>query len=76
MIEVPRKSVLRFFGHSLISNSEDGGTELVCEERNARMRRGKSAQNDIVVIFFTIESSAPKRIDGSGLMTDTDQKSR
>src|SRR6266566_5727042 len=57
LIEVPRKSVLRFFGHSLISNSE-GGAGLVWEGSDASIRRGTvRTQNHIIVILFT--SSPP-----------------
>src|SRR6266581_5678275 len=53
LMGVPRKSVLRFFGHSLISNSE-GGAGLVWEGSDASIRRGTvRVQNHINVILFT-----------------------
>src|SRR5690348_5225877 len=62
LIEFPFRSVLRFFGHSLISSPEDGCTELLREGDGARTRRGMvRAQIHVSTLFVTGVFSVPKR---------------
>jgi hypothetical protein len=62
LIEVPFRSVLRFFGHSLISNPEDDCAELLGEGDGAGTRRGMTrAQNNVSTLFLTSVFSVPKR---------------
>jgi hypothetical protein len=62
LIEVPFRSVLRFFGHSLISNPEDDCAELLGEGDGAGTRRGMTrAQNNVSMLFPTRVFSVPKR---------------
>ena len=65
-MDVPRKSVLRFIGHSLISNFEDGCVKSLWGKSIAGIRRGiVRIQNHVVMLFFTGVSSVQKPIDGS-----------
>src|SRR5260370_21649907 len=63
LIEVPFRSVVRFFGHSLISNPEDECGELLGDKgEGAGTRRGMvRAENNVSMLFLTSVFSMPKR---------------